>query len=67
MIRESVVSTKFDQVFSHNCRLFRFFLNDFVKLLNYFETLNALLMAQKALIDQDIERIANTVLLFFTN
>ena len=43
----------------------RFYLDYFVELLNNFEGLNALLVTQETMIDENIERILNSVQLFF--
>ena len=45
----------------------RFKFGYFVEFLNNFQGLEALLIAQKALVDQYIERIVNKVSLFFSN
>ena len=59
--------TKSFQIFYLHCCLTRYFIDYFVKLLDNFQSVNALLITQKSLIDQNIECIVNEMLLLYPN
>ena len=59
--------TKCAQVLFHQFRFWHWLFDDFEEFLNNFETLETLLVTEKAFIDENVERILNKMTLFMSS